>query len=290
MTRYSSTSDIASSTFRKKGLVSLLPNGCGSIRCVLAALTILCLPPCSRAAGGGPPLPTVLDHVAQQVSNFWNYFPAVTCTEQVTQDKLRDKGKPLFEQRTSYDYLILLHSSGTEISVDESRIEKGQKATKGKASLLLTDGFAILALIFHPIYQSSFQFKELADETQDGRRLIRIEFHHVAGSPSPSVLRLHEREYPLQWQGVAWIDADTYAVVRIQAGLGDSMQEVGLLELNADVTYSTTPFNGTGVAYWLPSRAVIEAATKRQHWMNTHVFSDYRRFNVETEVKTGTPQ
>ena len=242
------------------------------------------------AHAGPPALPTILDHVGQQVSNFWNYFPAVTCTEDVTQAKLREKGKPLFEQRTSYDYLILLHSSGTEIAVDESRIEKGQKSSKGKASLLLTDGFAILALIFHPIYQSSYEFKELPDETLNGRRVIRIEFHQVAGSPSPSVLRLGEREYPLQWRGTAWIDADSYAIVRIQAGLGDSMEEVGLLRLNADVTYSTTPFANSSTTYWLPSRAVIEAATKRQHWSNTHVFSNYRRFNVETEVRTQAPK
>jgi hypothetical protein len=38
------------------------------------------------------------------------------------------------------------------------------------------------------------------------------------------------------------------------------------------------------------ARAVVEAETKRQHWRNTHLFSDYRRFEVETQVKTALPQ
>jgi hypothetical protein len=93
----------------------------------------------------------------------------------------------------------------------------------------------------------------------------------------------------LQWSGTAWIDPASFAVVRIQAGVGTSLTDEGLLRLDADVTYSDVAFNGS-TQYWLPYRAVIEAETRRQHWRNTHLFTNYRRFDVETEVKTATPQ
>jgi hypothetical protein len=67
------------------------------------------------------------------------------------------------------------------------------------------------------------------------------------------------------------------------------MAETGLLRLDADVTYSDVRFNETA-HFWLPSKAVIEAETKRQHWRNTHLFSNYRRFEVDTQVKTANPQ
>ncbi len=244
----------------------------------------------AQTALAGTPLATVLDQTAGQVQRFWDYFPAVTCTEMLWQSKLDAKGKALSEQRTSYDYLMLLQSSGNQISVEESRVEKGDGRSKGKATLMVTNGFSILSLIFHPLYQSSYEFTELPADASDGG-LLRVAFrHHASRDRSPSVLVLRGREYPLEWKGTAWLDRASLAVVRIQAQLATSMEDIGLLRLDTDVTYAATRFDGTSLTYWLPTRAVVEAATRRQHWRNTHLFQNYRRFNVETEVKTAAPQ
>ena len=241
------------------------------------------------APEGDLPMPALLERVGQQVEKFWNYFSSVTCTEEMTQSKIGEKGKVLFEQRESFDYLIILQASGTDLAVDESRVEKTHKSSKGKASLLETNGFSILTLIFHPLYQQRYEFHRLPDEIGSGRHLLRVGFQQVAEDHPLSVLLLREREYPLLWRGTAWIDPASCAVVRVQAGLGGSMAETGLLRLDADVTYSEVRFN-EATHFWLPSRAVIEAETRRQHWRNTHLFSNYRRFEVETQVKTADPK
>jgi hypothetical protein len=263
--------------WRKKGVYSLLlllPLMAG------AAETIAPLPPEAEL-----PMPALLERVGQQVEKFWNYFSSVTCTEEMTQLKIGEKGKVLFEQRETFDYLIILQASGADLSVDESRVEKTHKTSKGKASLLETNGFSILTLIFHPLYQSRYEFHRLANDN----RLLRVGFRQLAEDHPLSVLLLREREYPLLWRGTAWIDPSSLAVVRIQAGLGGSLAETGLLRLDTDVTYSEVRFNGAA-PFWLPSQAVIEAETRRQHWRNTHLFSNYRRFEVETQIKTATPQ
>ncbi|HLK48921.1 MAG TPA: hypothetical protein VKT49_12340 [Bryobacteraceae bacterium] len=234
-------------------------------------------------------LPGVLERVGKQVERFWNYFSSVTCTEAVTQSKISEKGKVLFEQKESFDYLIILQASGMDLAVDESRVEKTHKVSKGSASLLETNGFSILTLIFHPLYQSRYQYRSLPDETVAGRRYMRVAFEQVVQDHPLSVLRVGEREYPLLWRGTAWIEPASFTVTRLQAGLGSTMAETGLLRLDADVTYSDVRFNETE-HFWLPSQAVIEAETKRQHWRNTHQFSNYRRFEVQTEVKTADPQ
>lgn len=234
-------------------------------------------------------LPAVLERVGQQVDKFWNYFSSVTCTEAVTQSKIGEKGKVLFEQKESFDYLIILQASGTDLAVDESRVEKTHKVSKGNASLLETNGFSIFTLIFHPLYQSRYQFRRLPDDIGPGRHFLRIEFEQVVQDHPLSVLMLREREYPLQWRGTAWIDPATFSVARIQAGLGSTMAEAGLLRLDADVTYSDVRFNETA-HFWLPSQAVIEAETKQQHWRNIHQFGNYRRFEVDTVVKTANLQ
>lgn len=288
MIRLSSLSDFA---FRRSGAIRRVPSVSG----LLATLALLVAgsaradTPLAETPAKDLPLPQLLEQVGKQVETFWNQFASVTCTESVTQDKLGEKGKVLFEQRESFDYLIILQASGIDLSVDESRVEKTVKTSKGKASLLDTNGFSIFTLMLHPLYQSRYEFRRLPNETVQGRPLLRIGFQQVSDDRPLSVLLLRERQYALKWTGTAWIDPNSFEVVRIQAGLGNSMADMGLLRLDADVSYSDVTFNQS-IRYWLPARAVVEAETKRQHWRNTHLFSDYRRFDVETQVKTATPQ
>lgn len=286
MIRLSLLSDFA---FRRSGAIRRVP------KLVVAALALLVAgsahadTPLAESPARDLPLPQLLERVGKQVETFWNQFPSVTCTESVTQDKLGEKGKVLFEQRESFDYLLILQASGLDLSVDESRVEKTVKTSKGKASLLDTNGFSIFTLMLHPLYQSRYEFRRLPDETLQGRPLLRIGFQQVSDDRPLSVLLLRERQYALKWTGTAWIDPASFEVVRIQAGLGNTMADMGLLRLDADVSYSDVTFNQS-IRYWLPARAVVEAETKRQHWRNTHLFSDYRRFEVETQVKTALPQ
>src|SRR5262249_49917940 len=114
-------------------------------------------------------LPGLLQRVGQQVEKFWTDFSSVTCTESVNQSKISEKGKVLFDQKESFDYLIILQANGTDLAVDESRVEKTHKTSKGNASLLETNGFSIFTLIFHPLYQSRYQFRRLPDEVAQGR-------------------------------------------------------------------------------------------------------------------------
>ena len=275
-------SSLISATASKAARLALAPLMAGLVAGLVAV-------PQARAAAD-PPVAELLQHIGKQVEKFWTNFASVTCTESVNQSKLGEKNKVLFVQRQTFDYLIALQSSGQEISVDESRVEKVRAGSKGtKVSLLETNGFGIFSLIFHPLYQSPYQFQLLPDEYVQNHRLICLNFQQVSRDHPLSVLRLRELEYPLEWRGKAWIDPVTWSVARIQAGLGDSRKDIGLLRLDADVTYSDVHFGGTA-AYSLPALAIIDAETKRQHWHNTHAFTGYKRFTVDTDVKIGTPQ
>jgi hypothetical protein len=280
MINSSSISAIVSNGLQKGG-------GRAGMRLCLALVALLAAAPAKAAPDSQ--FSALLDHIGRQVERFWSNFASVTCTEAVTQSKLGEKGKVLFVQHQTFDYLIALQSSGQDISVDESRLEKVHTGSKGKASLLETNGFGIFTLLFHPLYQSRYQFRQLPDEVVQDHRLLRIAFEQVSRDHPLSVLQVRELEYPLQWRGTAWIDPASWAVVRIQAGLGDSMSDMGLLRLDADVTYSNVQFNST-TSYWLPARAVIDAETKRQHWHNTHLFTGYKHFTVDTDVKISAPQ
>ncbi|MGZ4731462.1 MAG: hypothetical protein ACXVZH_04905 [Terriglobales bacterium] len=226
----------------------------------------------------------LLNRTGEQVSTFLGQFSEVKCTEKVTQEKLGKEEKVELKEESTYDYLVILTNTNGELSLDESRLAVHEaKADKKNTSLLVTNGFATLFLVFHPYYAQSFRFTLLGDELVDGHLLSMISFQHVRGTRSVAALALRGKEYPLEVSGTAWIDPQTAVIQKIAAEIGDTMQDVGLKTLRSEVEYAPVPFRGMKETYWFPSQATVEVETPRQHWRNTHRFTDYKRFSVDTE-------
>jgi hypothetical protein len=235
-------------------------------------------------------LDTLLDRTGKRVEEFWEQFSAVSCTETVQQVKLGESGKILAQHTSNFDYLVILQLTGDEITVDESRLLQGQPKKESTKPLLTTTGFSTLLLIFHPIFQQSYEYALAGVEQVGSRKLQQVRFSHVRGRRSPSVLQLRGREYPLEWQGSAWIDPQTGYVDRISVGLKDSLADVGLKKLSSEVQYTPVQFTQEKQTAWLPEVATIEANTEHQHWRNVHMFSRYKKFSVTTDSKTDTPK
>ncbi|MBZ5593635.1 MAG: hypothetical protein LAP39_15455 [Acidobacteriia bacterium] len=236
------------------------------------------------------PLDGLLDRTGKRVEEFWDQFSAVSCTETVLQTKLGASGKVLVQRTSTFDYLIMLQLTGDDLTVDESRLPQGQPKKASDRPLLSTAGFSTLVLIFHPYFQSSYEFTPVALEDINGRKLQEVRFEHIQGRRTPAALQLRGRDYPLEWQGSAWIDPKTGYVSRIHAGLKTSMPDVGLRELWSDVRYVPVQFQSEKETAWLPEVAVIEAGTEHQRWRNVHQFARYRRFSVTTDTKTESPK
>lgn len=238
------------------------------------------------ALAGTAPGGDLLRLAGERVERFWEEFPMVACTETVEQSRLGAKGSVVARSRSEFDYLMLTRWDGDELEVEESRLPAIKKPQKRPDKpLLATRGFATLLLILHPVFQPSYEFTALADERLDGRTLARVGFAHRRGARSPALLELRGRSYPIEWQGVAWLDADSGAVVRIEAAWREPAAELGLQTLASDARYAPVTFHGSGEPCWLPRTAAIEVKTQRQHWRNIHRFDKYRVFAVDTAVR-----
>jgi hypothetical protein len=250
---------------------------------LLAALAVVSLVPHTSQAEEND-LDDLLDRSRQQVSGFLELFSDVKCTERVMQEKLGKNDKVELKEESTYDYLVILTNPGGELSLNESRLAVHEaKPDKKNTSLLVSNGFATLFLVFHPYYAESFSFSALEDEVVQGQRLRKIAFQHVRGTRSPAALALRGREYPLELSGIAWIDPQSGAITKITTTIGASMEEFGLKTLRSEVDFAPVPFRNMKERYWFPAQASVEVETPRQHWRNTHRFSDYKRFSVSTE-------
>jgi hypothetical protein len=248
---------------------------------------LLSLASLASAQTGPEPLEKVLDRTAQRVSEFLDQFSNVKCTEQVTQGKFKPNGKLELEQQSTYDYLVILTSAGGDVSLNESRlpVKEAKVSRRQDLSMLLSNGFATLFLVFHPYYVNGFEFTDAGSETLDGHAARKIHFQHIPNTHSVAALALRGREYPLELSGTAWVDPQKGDILRIDAGIGSTLEDIGMKALQSSVHFAPVAFSKDKdqPVYWFPTEAVVEVETPRQHWRNTHRFSSYKQFSVSTE-------
>jgi hypothetical protein len=239
-------------------------------------------------------LRSVLQRTSEHMAEYLDRFSDVRCSERVIQEKFKNNGSDKSDKKdkidlreeSNYDYLVILTNSGGELSLSESRLPVHEaKADKKNRSMLVSNGFATLFLVFHPLYANSFEFSVAGEEVVAGRRLTKVAFRHIRGTRTPAALALRGREYPLELSGMAWIDTETGAIARISASIDNTMADVGLNTLEAEIEFAPVPFHDPEETFWFPSRAIVEVETPRQHWRNTHEFTNYKRFSVSTEEK-----
>lgn len=261
-----------------------------AILVVGAAFVFALLAGISFAAESGSPdvqrLNNILERTSNQTSQFLDQFSDVKCTEQVRQEKLGRDNKVELKEESTYDYLVILSNTGGELSLAESRLPIHEpKKDRKNTSMLLSNGFATLFLVFHPIYADAFKFTLAEQEVLAGHTLQKITFQHIPGMKTPAALALRGREYPLELTGTAWVDPETGSIAKIEAGIADSLQDVGLKTLSSEIDFSPLSFSDSKQAYWFPTMARVEVETARQHWRNLHQFTGYKKFSVSTEEK-----
>lgn len=227
-------------------------------------------------------LAELVDRTGARIEEFWDEYREVTAIEQVRRERRTADGELISENVRRFDYLIEMQLAGGKLRVEESRIDQADPAgDDSDEPYLVTNGFSTLLLIFHPFFRNSFTYTEAAGD----ERLARVDFTPIRGQRSPAVLRLGGRDYPIEWQGSAWIDRESGMITRIETSLGESMFDLGLFSLSARTDYQSIALGQSGAEYWLPGSTTIEASSEHQHWRNRHEFSDYRLFEVDTGLE-----
>jgi len=247
--------------------------------CLLAILLAL---PAALAAGQSTPAPSAADLAQRQVIEYVAKLADLHCTESVTQEKLTSNGHVEASERAKYDYLIMMSGSGDDFQLNESRIESSSSRHK-QLPMLITNGFSTALLVFHPYYRDSFTFSTGPDEILNGKPAVPVHFTQLPGHRAPAALALRGREYPLELEGTAWLDKQSGEVVKMDAGLVHDMSDIGLRSLHIHVEYKPASLGKATSELSLPSVAVVDVVTPRQHWRNTHLFDGYKSFSIDSE-------
>jgi hypothetical protein len=256
---------------------------------IAATLASLVVGAAAQTGGDSSHLPMLLDRARAQASAHVEIVSTTNCTERVTQLKLDEAGKTIEKKESTFDYLVLLKPAGSELNLVESRLPAAsdRRAKQEPVPLLVSNGFSLLFLVFHPYYSEGFEYTPGEDEMVGGRRFAALRFRHVHGTRSPVALAVRGREYALDIAGTALLDPDSGSIVRITASLDVDMADVGLRRFLSTIDYAPVSF-GTDT-YWLPATVTVDVESRRQHWRNIHQFSKYKRFGVDTKEQVHTP-
>src|SRR5579864_3824449 len=185
------------------------------VRCaaLAAVLASLCLADTTPASPDAQKLAQLLQRASHQTAQFLDQFSDVKCTELVQQEKLGKDDKIQLKEDSTFDYLVILNNEDGELNISESRIPVHEaKKDRKNTSMLLSNGFATLFLVFHPYYAEAFKFTLAGQDVVAGHNVEKVSFQHVPGMKSPAALALRGREYPLELTGTAWIEPQSGSI------------------------------------------------------------------------------
>jgi hypothetical protein len=231
-----------------------------------------------------------LSRAREQVQKFFDRFSNVACTESLTQLLLGKNGKPFYRENSVYDYQFQVNTENGALSFSEARDVRSPAFRDPGRSLLLTNGFASLLLVVHPMYEASYTFTSEGEEQVGTSSFAKVRFTAVPGATSPAALRLRGRNYPLPLSGWLWIDPETGVVVKLQAQVDSSLSDLGLAGMKSEIQYAAHQFHNPDETVWIPESAVIDVETPRQHWRNLHRFTNYKRFDVNVHQEIDKAQ
>lgn len=231
----------------------------------------------------------ILRRVGENVAEAFQSFPDTVSTERIQQTILRSNGKVSGSLDQKFHYLILAESHKEDLDLREFRTdlrgERAQPAGLGEG-FMITSGFASADLIFHPTYQSDTNFRYLGRQMLDGRPALVMAF-----AQKPSTSRLFERfnsgqvSVLILVQGLAWIDPQTYHILRLRTDLLKPAREIRLNVQTTEIQFDEVRFKGVPAVFWLPSQVVVTVEWKGKSFRNVHQYSDFMLFNVKADEK-----
>jgi len=101
--------------------------------------------------------------------------------------------------------------------------------------------------------------------------------------------KVGDQLHPVKLKGRAWITADKFQIVRIEAEMISPMPEIQLLSEHQVVEYGPVPFQNKNTSLWLPKSAEIYFDFRRRRYYRRHSFDHYMLFSVDSQEKRKEP-
>ncbi len=189
----------------------------------------------------------------------------------------------------NFDYMLLFRQSpGSGPGMEESRTDlkalNGGPST-GEPAPLHGTGFGYIWLLFLPdnIPQSSYRF--LGEQKMLGHEAYVVAFaQSVDRVKIPGEISFLGADYPLFYQGVAWIDEATFRIVRLRTDLLAPLSGIQLQWLSSDLQFSEVRIADLNLPLWLPRQVELTWRLADELGGEMHIYTKYRLFHATAKM------
>ena len=251
-------------------------------------------------------LAALLDKVGDKTLDIARHTPNLISRETVTESQ-----QGVAETRHDYDYLILTRTEGNVVGLNEFRVDlktgdefqtdevmKNESSTRAeleRASHELaasrsgqpptSQGFATSWVHFYPLNRPQATFRYLGEQKMNGQRTLVLAFAQKPQSVlSPALFRSQGKVVPMFLQGVAWVNASDFRILRLRTDLLSPLPEVSLHRLTADIRFVQTRIEEVPSVLWLPRDVMVTSEVGEATLREDHLYSEYRLFRAKSRV------
>ena len=242
------------------------------------------------AAGVSCNLPAVLAGVSERTKEFVANLQKFSATERVDHYPINFNGHRMLPQSRTFEYIAVVSSTNDGLfsleeylngSLDRSRFPGG----------IATEGIPAVALLFHPLLASDYDFKCEGLGNRKGRPAWQVHFIQREDRPSRiGGYRTSSSFYPFDLKGRAWIDAATYQVLGLESELAKPIPAVGLKKQLEIINYGSVSFHSHKQHLWLPQSVEVYFDGREHRFYRTLTFSDFKIFTVDTDQSIHAPK
>lgn len=240
-------------------------------------------------------LPVILDRTGKTATELFYNMPKIACDESVASETNMDNplaswgGMGRNRVFRHFRYIVIPKMVGDIMTFDEYRTDAEGKPldSKSMAGLkMITSNFSSNWTYFNPSEQNDSRFRYLGTESFHKHDCYVVGFAQKPGvARNVSGFQLKDEAATLLNQGIVWIDQQTFEVLEIRTWLLAPRKDIGLEYEGTTVDYSPVQPAGAEKTLWLPHEVVVTIVYRRAYFRNTHRYSNFKLFRVESTIK-----
>ena len=237
-------------------------------------------------------LDDIVKNASARVTDLPSLVDRYTATEILHHEEVNAAGYADHVNDLSFNYLASIREIKNKFGefLDVQEYRNGSTGNDMFPDQMASTGLPSVVLIFHPWLISDFEmhceglsrvrtgFAWQIYFTQKKDRESRIRQYRMGG-----------HVFPIALKGRAWIDANTFQIVRLETDLREPRQDLRLNTEHLVLEYGPVHFKSRKEVLWLPASADYYAIFRGHRFHRRHSFADYILFSVDDKQKLSEP-
>ncbi len=189
--------------------------------------------------------------------------------------------------RQEFGYLLLFRATDDGTELREYRTDKhGRPIVNTRSqSGQMTVGFVSEWLRLLPGNQPELRFRYLGREKIDGHKTMVIAFAQIPGQVRyPAQFSFDGVLITALFQGIVWVDASDFRLVRMREDLLAPRPDLHLNEMTTTIRFAEVTLPKAATTLWLPKEVAILWEYKTLAVEQWHRYSDFRLYEVKSKI------